>query len=189
VDYVYQRVDDGLATVVVKVADGDQPFIRLDASDVNGRRDGQGSFVRTFANKKQKVQMSAPSQYGRRALLGWRVESDPDIGRDGGGATLTLDLGKSPDYLVEVVYVPPDQKPVNDKDEEWPACPVGWGFDDWVLTNDSKSPIRFNKLDCQPWHGGYTPSVNEPQGNNNVRLSFERISLMPWRVHEDFGLH
>jgi hypothetical protein len=189
VHYVYQRVDDSLATVVVKVGDGDQPFFRLDAADVNGRRDGQGSFVRTFANKKQKVRVSAPSQYGRRPLLGWRVASDPDVRRDGNadetplkpGATLTLDLGKSPDYLVEAVYAPLDQRPIDDKDEEWPPCPAGWGFDDWVLTNGSSSPIRFSKLDCVPWRGGgaYTPAVNEPQGNNEVRLSFERISLMP----------
>jgi hypothetical protein len=194
VNYVYYSVnDDILSTVVVKVADDAQPLIGCDVEDVNGRSDGQGSFIRTFDHKKRRrVTLRAPTQYGRRAFVGWRI-GEPEEGEDGPvplehssklklEPVLTLNVKDIRDHLIEPVYEATEFVPVDDKDEPWPPCPTGWGFEDWILVNRSpaKDPIVFDKLDYLPWRGGagYKPAVNEPLGNNQIKLSFERISLM-----------
>jgi hypothetical protein len=95
--------------------------------------------------------------------------------------SLVLDLKKQSSYTVEPYYSPQSYVPVDDKGEEWPPCPTGWGFEDWVLANASKSTVRIDKLDWMPWRGGkgYAPAVAEPQGNDFVKLSFERLVLAP----------
>lgn len=182
VQYVYHSVDTGkLATVVVKVNGDAQPYIRCDTLDENGRGDGLGGFVRTF-NKKTRsiVKLRAPARYGRRAFKGWQITGDAELKT---GQELALDLSKRLDYEVAPVYEPLEFSPVNDKNEEWPACPVGWSFDDWLFEyrNKDKKELTIYKLDCKPWRGGdgYQPAVNEPQGNNQIKLSFERLTLMP----------
>jgi hypothetical protein len=180
VHYVYYGVDKKLSTMVVKVADEAKPFIGCDTFDLNQRRDGQGSFVRTFdKNTTGSVTLNAPSRYGQRAFQGWKVGDKPVDGLNG-KPSLTLDLSKSPNFLVEAVYAPTEYVPINDKGEAWPACPVGWGFDDWVFVNRTDKALTVNRIDVPlPANQSYVPVVNEPQGSNYVKLSFERLNLMP----------
>ena len=95
---------------------------------------------------------------------------------------LTLDMKKR-DYLLEPVYEANEFVPVV-QDDKWPPCPVGWKFVDWEFKNEWTAPITINRLDWTPWFElvnlkGYVPAVNEPQGTEQVKLSFDRLQLMP----------
>jgi hypothetical protein len=180
VNYVYYGVKRDLSTVVVKVADDAKPLIHCDTLDLNKRGDSQGTFVRTFdKNLTDSVTLRAPARYGQRALLGWK-NGDKFVDPSKSDPSLTLELGKSPSFLVEAVFAPTQFVPVNDKDEQWPACPVGWSFDDWVFVNRSSKALTIDRirLNGEPAEG-YTPAVNEPQGTNYVKLSFEKLALQP----------
>jgi hypothetical protein len=192
VNYVFQSVnDDRYSTVAVRVVGEAQPYIRSTALDANGRGDGVGSFLRTFNKNRNKVTLTAPSRYGRRMFLGWRIgagagEDVPFLDKDlTPGQDLVLDLRKSPDYVVGPVYAPVNFVPVNGEGEDWPACPVGWVFDDWVFLNNSKASIQIRKIDVDPFKdvfpdkGGFAPVVSEPQGTNITKLSFNRLTLLP----------
>jgi hypothetical protein len=96
--------------------------------------------------------------------------------------TLTLTLDKK-DYLIEPVYSALEFVPTNEKNEKWPPCPVGWKFSDWLLLNTSKVPITISRLAWMPLHqefpDGCTPLINEPQGSEQIKLSFDRLMLNP----------
>ncbi|MET0621533.1 MAG: hypothetical protein ABW250_01000 [Pyrinomonadaceae bacterium] len=206
VTYASHNLDDKLGTVFVRVSTDVQPLVSCSAVDVNGLADGQGTFLRTFdTTKTARVTVRAPEYYGQRKFLGWLIDEKPlseRVGRVNPGAlwwlgemggylvdpgkvhsspSLELDLGKQSSYTVEPFYTPLSYTPIDDKGEEWPPCPAGWGFEDWVLTNGSQSTVKIDKLDWLPWRGGkgYAPTVGEPQGNNYVKLSFERLVLAP----------
>jgi hypothetical protein len=95
---------------------------------------------------------------------------------------LTLDLKKNA-YVLEPVYEALDFVPTNADNEPWPPCPVGWKFSDWLLVNSSKVPITISWLSWLPLHpnfpDGITPSVNEPQGSEHIKLSFDKLMLTP----------
>ena len=192
INFVAHLVDDRLSTVVVQGADEIQPLIRCQPLDVNQCGDGYGSFVRTFDSLTSgRVTLSAPARYGRRSFVGWRMGRDGGVG---GGTTssattglvkdrtLTLTLDKK-DYLIEPVYSALEFVPTNEKNEKWPPCPVGWKFSDWLLLNTSKVPITISRLAWMPLHqefpDGCTPLINEPQGSEQIKLSFDRLMLNP----------
>jgi hypothetical protein len=180
IHYVYYGVKRELSTVVVKVADEARPFIRCDTLDLNQRGDGEGTFVRTFdKGVTASVTLNAPTQYGQRAFQEWRIGDKP-AGGSPADPSLTLDLSKSPNFLVEAVFAPTSYVPVNDKDEQWPACPVGWDFDDWVFVNHTKKSLLIDRIDRGPLGGGELAAlVNEPQGTSLVKLSLEKLALNP----------
>jgi hypothetical protein len=181
-------INSSYKTVTVKVTDDAQPYIRCDKPDQNGRGDGVGTFVRTFDKKTTtKVTLNAPAAYGKRAFRGWRqgsavTRNEPIIDKDlSTRQSYTLDLGSGSDYYVEAVYAPVNEIPVNDEGEPWPASPVGWRFDDWVLVNRTKKPlaierIRLSFVFLEPT---CLPAVNEPRGSADVKFSFEKLSLLP----------
>jgi hypothetical protein len=197
IHYVSNAASRKLSTVLVRMPLGDeaQPVIQCDATDTNGRSDGQGTFLRTFDKSlKPSVTFVAPSSYGRRSFRGWRLVED----KDGGGATqpteqekldpspsLTLDLEKRREYLIEPVYDPETNVPVNAAEESWPPCPAGWNFEDWLFVNNSRGAVRIVKFDADPWKdknpdkGGFPATVGEPQGTNITKLSFDRLTLLP----------
>ena len=182
VSYVYLNVDTSkFTTVAVKVADDAQPYLRCGVADENGRGDGAGSFVRTFNKNKGRVQLTAPSHYGHRAFRGWRKGAA--VGKDGPFAeeklVYELKLRESPDYIIEPVYAPVAETPVNEKGEEWPACPAGWGFEDWVFVNGTESVLSIEMIAAGSSLRFIGPAlVNEPQGDAGVKLSFERLKLL-----------
>ena len=48
-----------------------------------------------------------------------------------------------------------------------------------MVVNKSETPVTFTKIDFTPWSGhGYPPRVNEPQGNEQVKLSFDSVVLV-----------
>jgi hypothetical protein len=185
--YVFQNINDrALRTVAVRVLDDAQPYIRCDAEDANGRSDGVGSFLRTFQKNKNQVTLLAPSRYGSRPFRGWRVggnagEAGPVAEQElTKGQSLKLDLLKSPDYIVEPVFAPVTETPVNDRGEEWPACPAGWVFDDWLFVNGTRSELTIDRIVVGLRPGDeVTALVNVPQGGVKVKLSFERLKLLP----------
>jgi hypothetical protein len=186
VNHVYYAVnDDVLSTLVVKVADDAQPLIRCNVTDVNGRADGQGSFVRTFDHTvRTRVTLTASQQYGKQAFKGWVVtegtsSTDESPPKPEPGRSLTLDLREVRDRLVEAVYEATESGPAGEK---WPPCPQGWKFTDWLLVNSSKVPITISRLAWEPLHkfpDGISPTVNEPQGSEHIKLSFDRVMLTP----------
>jgi hypothetical protein len=187
VHYVFQSINDKvLRTVAVRVLDDAQPYIRCDTEDANGRSDGVGSFLRTFQKNKNQVTLRAPSRYGARPFRGWRV--DGNAGEPGPvtdqelftkDADLKLNLLTSSNYIVEPVFAPTTTIPVNDKGEKWPACPEGWVFDDWMFINGSRDPLTIDEVFMYGVARGFSPAVNEPVGTNYVKLSFERLKLLP----------
>lgn len=207
ISYSSHNLNDKLGTVFVRVSTDVQPLVACSAVDVNGLADGQGSFLRTFdKTKTSRVTLRAPERYGQREFVGWLVDEKPlseRVARLNAGAfwwlgeardvylvdpkkiqrspSLVLDLDKQTSYTVEPYYAPLRFTPIDDEGEEWPPCPTGWGFEDWLLVNGSQSALKIDKLDWLPWRGGkgYLPAVNEPQGNNYVKLSFERLVLAP----------
>lgn len=185
VNHVYYAVnDDVLSTLVVKVADDAQPLIRCNVTDVNGRADGQGSFVRTFDHTvRTRVTLTAPQQYGKQAFKGWLVtegtSTDENPPKPEPGRSLTLDVREVRDRLVEAVYEAAESGP---EGEKWPPCPVGWKSSDWLLVNSSKVPINISRLAWEPLHvfpNGISPSVNEPQGSEHIKLAFDKVMLTP----------
>ncbi|HEY0377085.1 MAG TPA: hypothetical protein VGC87_09015 [Pyrinomonadaceae bacterium] len=177
--YVSGSVDNIYTTVSVKVADDAQPYIRCDALDENRRGDGTGTFIRTFKKNEGQVTLTAPASYGHRALLGWRqgaavIEDGPVVTKD---QSYTLKLRNTPDYIVEPVYAPVNETPVNEQGEEWPACPVGWVFDDWMFVNGTSSELTISEIRIA--NNVIPAQVNEPQGGIRVKLSFERLKLLP----------
>jgi hypothetical protein len=169
-------------TIAVKVADDAQPFIRCSAIDLNGRGDGAGSFVRTFS-RGGSVTLSAPAFYGSRAFLGWRkgaaVEQDlplddKDLSLD---RSYTLSLNVA-DYLVEAVYEPLTETSINKKGEEWPACPAGWKFEDWIFVNGTSTELTIRRIWIIAERLDLGAAVNEPLGGVKVKLSFERLKLL-----------
>jgi hypothetical protein len=182
VNHVYYAVnDDVLSTVVVKVAGGAQPLIRCNVGDVNGRTDGQGSFVRTFDHTmRTRVTLTAPQQYGKRAFKGWLVTEGTGSTDEGPptlepGRSLKLDVKDVRDHLVEAVY--------EAEHEKWPPCPEGWIRSDWLLVNSASSPITINRVAWTPLHRnfpeGWTPLASEPQGSEHLKLSFSRLTVAP----------
>lgn len=187
IDYVFLNINDkAYTTVAVRLRDDAQPYIRCDAADANGRADGIGSFLRTFEKSKNQVTLRAPSRYGSRAFRGWLKGagaggSAPVVEQNLiAGQALQLDLRKSPDYIVEPVYAPVTETPVNDKGDEWPACPVGWVFEDWMFVNGTSSELTVSKIGLG--NNAIPAQVNEPQGGTSVKLSFERLKLLPGEV-------
>jgi hypothetical protein len=196
VQYVSNSASKKLGTVLVRVPPGDdaQPLVQCDATDTSGRADGEGTFLRTFDRSlKPAVTLVAPASYGRRAFRGWRIVLDkegddgqpPEPGPLDPSPSLTLDLGKQRAYLVEPVFDPEKDVPVNAAEEAWPARPAGWNFEDWLFVNGSRAPVRVCKIDVDPWKdvlpsaGGFPVAVGEPQGNNVAKLSFDRLTLLP----------
>jgi len=182
---LFHKVDDRLSTVFVKVDDEIEPFIRCEPLDVNNSGDGYGSFMRTFDTQTSgKVKLRAPLRYGKRAFVGWRVGASDQDGQAPlmKEPLLTLDMRKR-DYLLEPVYEAREFIPVVDNDK-WPPCPVGWNFVDWEFKNGVSTPITISRLDWTPWFElvnlrGYVPAVNEPQGTEQVKISLDRLQLMP----------
>jgi hypothetical protein len=182
VNHVYYAVnDDVLSTVVVKVADDALPVIRCNVTDLNGRADGQGTFVRTFDHTvRTKVTLTAPLQYGKLAFKGWSITegTDENPAKPEPARSLTLDVREVRDRLVEAVFEPTE----SEAGEKWPACPEGWKFTDWLLVNSSKVPITISRLAWEPLHkfpDGISPSVNEPQGSEHIKLAFDKVILTP----------
>lgn len=183
---LFHKVDDRLSTVLVRVEDGIEPFIRCEPLDVNKAGDGYGSFIRTFDTQTSgKVKLRAPLRYGQRSFVGWRVgasDQDNETAPLMKEPLLTLDLKKR-DYLLEPVYEADEFVPVVENNK-WPPCPSGWNFVDWEFKNGVNVPITINRLDWTPWFElvnlkGYVPAVNEPQGTEQVKISFDRLQLMP----------
>jgi len=185
VQYVFRPLNDReYTTVVVRLRDDAQPYIRCDAADANGGADGVGSFLRTFRKSEGHVTFTAPPRYGSRAFRGWlkgaAAESDEPVKETDliPGQSLKLDL-KTSDYIVEPVYAPVTETPVNDKGEEWPACPVGWGFEDWMFVNGTGSEVTVTDIAFGlPQQQREAALVNEPQGGFRVKYSFERLKLL-----------
>jgi hypothetical protein len=195
--YVSNSASRKLSTVLVRVPLGDeaQPLILCDATDTGGRADGEGTFLRTFDKSlKPSVTFVAPASYGRRVFRGWRiVEDEPDGGANqpteqkplDPSPSLTLDLEKKRAYVVEPVFDPETNVPVNASEEAWPPCPAGWNFEDWLFINNSGGAVRISKFDVDPWKdlypdkGGFPATVGEPQGTNITKLSFDRLTLLP----------
>lgn len=186
VRYVFQNIEDkALRAVALRVVGDAQPYIRCNTKDANGRSDGVGSFLRTFQKSKNQVTFLAPPRYGSRAFLGWRVGgnagepgpvSEQELTK---GQALKLDLLKSPDYIVEPVFAPVTETPVNDKGEEWPARPAGWGFEDWMFVNGTRSEFTIEMIAALTSLNFVGRAlVNEPQGSAGVKLSFERLKLL-----------
>ena len=183
---LFHKVDDRLSTVVVRTGDDIEPFIRCEPLDRNESGDGYGTFIRTYdVQRTGKVKLRAPLRYGQRAFTGWLIgERDPNsqgpppLIKE---PLLTLDMKKR-DYLVEPVYEADEFVPVVDNDQ-WPPCPTGWKFVDWEFKNGVNVPITINRLDWTPFDmsnlKGYVPAVNEPQGTEQVKISFDRLQLMP----------
>jgi hypothetical protein len=181
--------------VRVPLGDEAQPLILCDATDTSGRADGEGTFLRTFDKSlKHSVTFVAPASYGRRVFRGWRiVEDEPGEGTNqptepeqlDPSPSLTLDLEKKRAYVVEPVFDPETNVPVNASEEAWPPCPAGWNFEDWLFINNSRTAIRISKFDADPWKdvypdkGGFVAAVGEPQGTNITKLSFDRLTLLP----------
>jgi hypothetical protein len=96
--------------------------------------------------------------------------------------SITLSLS-TPDVIVEPVYAPLMGTPVDQQGEEWPRCPVGWSFEDWIFVNGTKSVLTVNSIGYS--YGFATveskvaAQVNEPQGGTKIKLSFERLKLLP----------
>lgn len=189
---VFYDVDtDTYTTVIVKMRDDQQPYIRCDKLDVNKLGGGQGTFLRTFNNKAKEVTFRAATYYGRRTFLGWL--HNPDLEEGEGGIisaedrarleltpALTIDLTKGPDFSIAPIYEAANYVPVNKQDEQWPACPVGWDFDDWTFENRSNNQLTISRISEHVTSGPhYTPTVNEPQGSNDVKFSFEKLALAP----------
>lgn len=182
---LFHKVDDRLSTVLVRVEDEIAPFIRCEPLDVNKTGDGYGPFLRTFDTQTSgKVKLRAPQRYGQRAFIGWRVGASgqnveaPLIKEP----LVTLDMKKR-DYLLEPVYEADEFVPVVEN-VKWPPCPTGWNWLDWEFKNGVNVPITINRLDWTPWfelvdQRGYVPAVNEPQGTEQVKLSLDRLQLMP----------
>jgi len=186
IDYVFQNVNDkAFRTVAVRVRDDSQPYVRCSAEDANGRADGVGSFLRTFRKTQNLVTLHAPPHYGSRAFRGW-LKGD-QVDKDGpvidksllANQSLELDLLKSRDFIVEPVYAPVNETPFNDKGEEWPACPVGWVFDDWMFANGTRSELTIDRVYFGMHDEQAEALVNVPQGDVVVKLSFERLKLLP----------
>ena len=176
VSYVSDKVDDGMASVLVRAPDGACPYIRLDATDANGCGDGQGTFLRTFdKGVTPAVTLGAPSGYG------WRVIGKPEVLVT--RPTHELDLRQRSAYFVEPFFMHETSVPLDDEGEPWPACPVGWAFEDWLFVNRSKARLTFQKVGTSPMFrvglSAVVPVANLPQGNDTIRLSFERVILKP----------
>lgn len=187
VNFVAHLVDERLSTVVVLGEDEIQPLIRCSPLDRNECGDGYGSFVRTFDSlTSSPITLKAPAHYGKRSFVGWRM------GRIGAGSTDLDNLKKEPtlvlkldkrDFLIQPVYSALEFVPTNASNEKWPPCPVGWKFSDWVLLNRAQVAITISRLAWTPVHqnfpAGCVPLVNEPQGTEEVKLSFDRLMLNP----------
>ncbi len=207
VKYVSQNVDDRLSTLFVKMAGDAAPLIQCDLPDVNGRQDGEGSFLRTFDKKlSPQIVLHAPKRYGLRDFLGWHIVGDATPSRrskrqavrplalltakEVGEVSVPEDLIPTPDlkldltarraYEVLPIFSPTSYVPVDDDDEKWPICPAGWEFIDWLLINKTKKTITIHKYDAMPWYArDRSPGVNNPVGNNTIKLSFERLVMAP----------
>lgn len=187
-NHLFHGIADRLKTVIVRTDDEIQPLIRCQPRDVNKSGDGYGSLVRTYDKATTgDVTVRAPARYGQRGFVGWRIgtemtesgEKAPPIHTN---PVLTLDLKKNA-YVIEPVYEALEFVPTNAENEAWPPCPVGWKFNDWVLVNSSTATINISWLAWLPLHpsfpDGITPTVNEPQGSEHIKLSFDKLMLTP----------
>ena len=200
--YAAHNLTDKLGTVFVRVSTDVQPLISVGAEDVNGLADGQGSFLRTFdKTKTPRVTVRAPERFGQRKFVGWLVDDKPLSERIArinlgalwwvGGATfylidpkklrrtpeLALDLTKQSSYTVEPYYEPASFTPSDDKGEDWPPCPTGWSFEDWMFVNGTRSELTIHSVTVGARQ--MAAMVKEPQGGPRVKLSFERLNLQP----------
>lgn len=186
VSVVAHMVDERLSTVVVLGDDDIQPLIRCDRLDVNQCSDGYGTFVRTFDSLTSRpVTLKAPARYGLRSFVGWKMGRDAlaletaELIKD---SNLVLKLDQR-DYFIRAVYSAVEFVPTDVKNQNWPPCPVGWKFTDWVLENRSAAPITISRIVWPDGNlnfpNGCLPLVNEPQGNEEVKLSFDRLMVNP----------
>ena len=199
--YASHNLTENLGTVFVRVSTDVQPLISVSAADVNGLADGQGSFLRTFdKTETSQVTVRAPERFGQRKLIGWLVDDRPlseraeDInlrpiswvsGMDAymvdpkklrRTPKLLLDFTEQSSYTVEPYYEPLTETPVNEQGEEWPACPAGWVFEDWMFVNGTSSELTISEILIG--RNAIPAQVNEPQGGLRVKLSFERLKLL-----------
>ena len=203
VSYASHNLSEKLGTIHVRVSTDVQPLVALSATDVNGLADGQGSFLRTFdTTKTPRVTLRAPERYGQRPLVGWLIDEKPlseriarinpfplwwlgekmevydiDSKKIHREPSLVLDFDKQTSYTVEPFYEPLNFGPVNDKGEEWPSCPAGWAFVDWMFVNGTRSELTISQIRIGKIV--IPAQVNEPQGGLRVKLSFERLNLPP----------
>jgi hypothetical protein len=75
IQYTAKKID-GLATLYVALPDGIQPVIQVTKPDRSHRKNGKGSFLRTYV-KSTKITLSAPETYGQYKFKGWRVRQFP----------------------------------------------------------------------------------------------------------------
>lgn len=118
INYVYTSLNNKLGTVHIRVPENITPYIQCSDEDLNGRKDGRGSFLRTF-NKElaSEIKFTAPSIYGSRPFLGWRILDDKNNSEpleDGNiplipltpERTINLNLNESLHYIIEPFYGP-----------------------------------------------------------------------------------
>lgn len=179
INFVAHSVAERVSTVLVLGADGIEPLIRCHPPDLNQRADGYGQFVRTFDQlKSSPVTLRAPKRYGQRSFLGWRQGRGTDL-PSSKDPVLVLKLDK--DYIVEPVYEPLYFVPKGPDNQPWPRCPVRWKFSAWTLVNNSATPITISRLAWTPVHqnflDGLIASVNDPEGSEQIKLSFDSLML------------
>lgn len=118
INYIYTSRNDKLGTVHVRVPEDVSPYIQFSEKDLNGRKDGRGSFLRTF-NKEliTEIKITAQRKYGTQPFLGWRIinaENKAQNFEEGTfplipltpDYTINLDLNQSLHYIIEPVYAP-----------------------------------------------------------------------------------
>jgi len=82
VDY-FAKTDTGKSTLAVCVNDELMPRILIDKQDVNERRDGDGTFHRTF-HRNETVRLTAPLTFGTWEFDGWAQSSGGTVRMIGG---------------------------------------------------------------------------------------------------------
>ncbi|HEY5915455.1 MAG TPA: LamG-like jellyroll fold domain-containing protein [Verrucomicrobiae bacterium] len=76
VEYEFAAANSARPPLDVVVSDGLQPIIALSQADLNGRRDGQGSFHRIYPSGAT-VTLQAPATYGARPFQRWVLNNQP----------------------------------------------------------------------------------------------------------------
>lgn len=80
--------------------------------------------------------------------------------------TVTSTLGERTRFVKRAIPSP-----------KWPTCPVGRDFDDRILVNGTSSELTISEI--RIGNNVIPAQVNEPQGGSRVKLSFERLNLLP----------
>jgi hypothetical protein len=76
VEYEFGAANSARPPLDVVVSDGLQPIIAVSRADLNGRRDGQGSFHRVYPSGAM-VTLQAPASYGARPFNRWVLNNQP----------------------------------------------------------------------------------------------------------------